>query len=211
VTLNEAGAFNGGSFAFDTVTLLWATVTALGSGSITVAHSQIASQTIEAFDAARIAISDSTVYGSLFQVRGTGVITLVNTPLLQVNAVPSPPPVGFPALALNPTMPDPLAYPIFVTDPAGGAVVAATIEPVGSVAAGQAITFRGDAFVESQVTPACTFDLSYQALGAAAFVPITTGEACPKQLRNPGDSLGQLDTTGLAAGGYIAKLRTVSR
>lgn len=206
VTINEAGAFNGGSFVFDTVTLLWATITAFGSGSISITNSQIASQTIEVMDTARVSIMDSTIYGSLFQVRANGVITLVNTPLLQVEAAPNPPPAGFPALALNPTMPDPTAFPIFVTDPAGGAVVDATIAPVGTAALGSTIVFRGDAFAESQVTPACTFDLSYQAAGESTFTPVTTGGACPKLARNAGDSLGSLDTTGLQAGSYTAKL-----
>jgi hypothetical protein len=209
VTINEAGAFNGGSFIFDTVTLLWATITAFGSGSISVSNSQIASQTIEVMDTARISITDSTIYGSLFQVRGNGVITVINSPLLQVQAVPSPPPAGFPALAINPTMPDPTAFPIFVTDPSGGAVVDATIEPIGTVASGSTITFRGDVFAESQVTPVCTFDLSYEAAGASVFTPITTGGACPKLARNTGDSLGSLDTTGLPAGSYLAKLEVL--
>jgi hypothetical protein len=157
-------------------------------------------------DTARVSIADSTIYGSLFQVRGNGVITLVNTPLLQVEAVPSPPPVGFPVLAVNPTMPDPAAFPIFVTDPGGGVVVDATLVPIGTAALGSTIVFRGDAFVESQVAPQCTFDLSYQAAGAIPFTPLTTGGACPKLARNAGDSLGTLDTTGLSAGSYTAKL-----
>ena len=35
---------------------------------------------------------------------------------------------------------------------------------------------------------------------------VTTGGACPKLARNAGDSLGSLDTTGLQAGSYTAKL-----
>jgi hypothetical protein len=41
------------------------------------------------------------------------------------------------------------------------------------------------------------------------FTPITTGGACPKLARNTGDSLGSLDTTGLPAGSYLAKLEVL--
>jgi hypothetical protein len=207
VTLNEVGAFDGGNFSLDTVTCLWSTITAVGSGSISVTNSQIASQTIAAMNTGQILITDSTIYGSLFQVRDSAVIRLINTPLLRGSDVPNPPPAGFPALAQNPSLADANAYPTFLIDPAGGAVVAATIDAfTGPLSLGSTITFRGDAFVESQVAGSCTFNLSYFAPGAATFTPITTGGACPVLARIPGNNLGSLDTTGLPAGTYTAKL-----
>jgi hypothetical protein len=153
----------------------------------------------------QILITDSTIYGSLFQVRDSAVIRLINTPLLRGSDVPNPP--GFPALTQNPSLADASAYPAFLVDPSGGAVVAATIDAfTGSISIGSTITFRGDAFVESQVAGTCTFNLSYLAPGAATFTPITTGGACPVLARIPANNLGSLDTTGLPPGTYTAKL-----
>jgi hypothetical protein len=178
----------------------------MGTGALSVSNSQIASQKIIAGDTGRVAIANSTIYGSLLQARGSGLILLTNTQLLRAGDVPSPAPAGYPALARNPLMTDPSAFPVFLTDTAGGAIVAAAINPFPDpIRAGSTITFRGDAFVQSHV-PQCTFSLSYRAPGAQTFTPITTGAPCPKLARNPGDSLGSLDTTGLTAGTYLAKV-----
>lgn len=205
--INEMGAFDDGRFIVTRSTFLFAVISAQGTGAnISVSGSSIKSQMIQARDGGFVGIADSDIYGSLIQAAGGSRIALVNA-ALRANAPPTQNPTTVHEYFAggNPFTPTGASVRLMAMDTS--AILVAGLDPIKeAVTSGQILSLTGDALLDSPVKAlkAFTYALSYRRVDQTAYTVIVASAAGPRTR-----ALGSLDTSGLAAGQYQARLELV--
>ena len=205
--INELGAMKQGWFEAEHVHFAFAVLGAVAAGSrVHVRDSIINSHTIMGDNDGVVKIEDSQIYGSRVQAIAHSRVLLLNTALLP--NVPGPncadvPPNSKPRTRCNPYNPEPDVD--FITQ-GNGIILVAGIDPIAAVIkSGEKFAFTGNAIAKTIPDSPYTYNLRYRRASVTDFVSIAAGAAGPKR----GQPLGQLNTTGLAAGDYIVELRLV--
>jgi hypothetical protein len=207
--VNELGAFKQGRFEILHVQFGFAVIAAVGPSSLVhIRDSVINSQSVIGNSDGVVKIEDSEIYGALIQAVSHSRILLLNSALLTNERNPKcvpvlPPMQGSLPNACNPFNPS-RGVQLVARDQ--GAIWVAGIDPIAAaVWAGDKYTLVGDAIFKSIADTPYTFNLRYRRASASEFTALVTGAAGPKR----GQPLGQLDTTGLAAGDYVVELQLI--
>ncbi|MEZ0310403.1 MAG: hypothetical protein ACAI38_01430 [Myxococcota bacterium] len=174
---------------------------------VQVERSIINSQTLLAQYDAVLEIRDSEIFGSLVQAAGSSRVLLINTPLRTNTCHARCQPMclsldGGTATQCNGFNP---ATDVELVATEEAAIIALGVHELAMpVARGERVTFSGDVLVESRLEGlgAYTFDLGYMPAGGGDSTPIAVAQTGPRRA----EALGELDTSALAPGTYVAVL-----
>ncbi len=210
-TLNEIAALDNGRVSVSESLIQWAVIGALGPGSrIEITGSTINAQSVVTGADGVVHIDSSEIFGSIFQADGDSTILLSNNRLesnvchtLCLPVCPSPENGGFEGGRCNPFNRPGADSTFTAFDRA--AIVVLGVDPVeDAIAPGASHEFIGDAFVvlAPGTTRSYSYELRYRELATSNELVLVANGQGPRR----GEPLGMLDTTGLAAGNYLAIL-----